>query len=106
MVAAIRDLSVYQQQVIQRRERLAGTAELIILAFAFAASFLLPDGPLTFVLGLMVLVGAAAILLNPRIGLYLLLFCALFLEQWGIVGLDPLTAQLPIYQTLSGYYGF
>ena len=46
-----------------------------------------------------------AICCRPRVGLYLLLFCALFLEQWGIVGLDPLTARLPFYQTLSGSGG-
>jgi hypothetical protein len=106
MVAATRDLSIYQQQKRQRRERLAGTTGLILCAVAFAASLVLPNGPLALALGLVALLFVVAISLNPRVGLYLLLFCAIFLEQWSIVGLDPLTAKLPFYQTLSGSSGF
>jgi hypothetical protein len=102
MVAAARSLSVDQQQKRQRRERLVGTAMLIVCAVAGAVSIMLLTGPLPLVIGLAVLLGAGAILLRPRTGLYLLLFCSIFLEQWGITGLDPWTARLPFYQTLAG----
>ena len=102
MVGATRDLSVRQQQQRQHRERLAGTVGLIVCAAAFAIALVMLTGPLPLVLGLGALVGAVALVRNPRLGLYLLLFCSLFLEQWGIAGLDPVTARLPFYQTLAG----
>lgn len=108
MVAATQDLSVHQQQKRQRRERLAGTAALIVCSAAFAISLMLLPAvaePLPLALGLAALLLAAAISFRPRLGLYLLLFNAIFLEQWGIVGLNPLTAQSPFYQTLAGTAG-
>lgn len=106
MIEATGNLSVQQQQKRQRRERLAGTAGLLVIALVCAIALVLFTGPLPLVLGLGALLLVVAISLRPRIGLYLLLFCALFLEQWGIVGLDPLTARLPFYNTLAGTYGF
>ena len=105
MAVAARNLSVQQQQQRQRRERLAGTAVLIIAAVACGIAIVLLTGPLPLVLGLAALLAAIVISLRPRVGLYLLLFCALFLEQWGIVGLDPLTTKLPFYQTLAASAG-
>src|SRR5215212_3825796 len=106
MLGAARNLSVHQQQRMQRRERLAWIAGLVVAAVACAASLVLLSGPLPLALGLAALLGVAAISLNPRVGLYGLLFCAIVLEQWGIVGLDPVTARLPFYQTLAGSSGF
>jgi hypothetical protein len=106
MVEATQNLSVYQQQKRQRRERLAGSLGLIVCAVAFGITLVLLTGPLPLALGLAALVCVVAIALRPRIGLYLLLFCAIFLEQWAIAGLDPLTARLPFYQTLSGSSNF
>ena len=102
MVYATHGLTVQQQQRRQRLERLAGMAALVACALAGAASFVLLGGPLPVAVGLGVLLLATAIALRPRFGLYLLLFCAIFLEQFGIAGLDPLTTRLPFYQTLSG----
>src|SRR5215210_2105608 len=102
MVAAARNLSVDQQQKRQHRERLADTAVLIVCAVACAVSLVLLTGPLPLAFGLVAFISAVAISLRPRIGLYLLLFCVIFLEQWGIAGLNPLTAQFPFYQTLAG----
>jgi hypothetical protein len=73
------------------------------LAFSFA--LVLFTGPLPLALGLAALLLVVAIALRPRLGLYLLLFCAIFLEQWGITGLDPFSARFPFYQTLAGAYG-
>src|SRR5688500_11423231 len=101
MIAAARNLSVDQHRQRQRRERLAGALALVAGAAAAAVSIVLLTGPVPLVAGSVALLGAGAILLRPRIGLYLLLFCAVFLEQWGITGLDPLTARLPFYQTLA-----
>src|SRR5437762_2491765 len=106
MVDAAQNLSVYQQQKRQRRERLAGAAVLIACAVGFGVALAVLTGPLPLALGLAALVCVVAIALRPRIGLYLLLFCAIFLEQWAIAGLDPLTARLPFYQTLSGSSNF
>lgn len=105
MVGATRQLSVPQQQERQRRERLAGAGGLIVGAVAFATALVLLTGPLPLALGFAVLIGVAAIALRPLIGLYLLLFSAIVLEQWGIAGLDPLTGRLPFYETLSGSSG-
>src|SRR5206468_1730153 len=102
MVEATQNLSVYQQQKRQRRERLAGAVGLIACAVAFGIALVLITGPLPLALGLAALVCVVVIALRPRLGLYLLLFCAIFLEQWAIAGLDPLTSRLPFYQTLSG----
>jgi hypothetical protein len=57
------------------------------------------------VIGLAVALLTLTIALRPRVGLYLLFFCAIFLEQWGIVGLDPVSGRFPFYQTLAGAYG-
>src|SRR6476661_1785831 len=105
MVQAVQNLSVNQQQKRQRQERFIWTALLIgcALAFAFALAFV--TGPLPIAAGLVALLLIVAIAVRPRTGLYLLLFCSLFLEQWGIVGLDPVTARLPFYQTFSGTGG-
>jgi hypothetical protein len=102
MVAATRNLSVHEEQKRQRRERLVGTAALLLCAVVLAAALVLFTGPVPLALGLAALLGAVAIVRNPRTGLYLLLFCAIALEQWGILGLEPLTARLPFYQTLAG----
>src|SRR4051794_37292657 len=102
MVDATRNLSVRQQQQRQHRERLVGTIVLIVCAVACAVSLVMLTGPLPLALGLGALLLASAIVRNPRLGLYLLFFCALFLEQWGITGLDPVTGRLPFYQTLAG----
>ena len=66
---------------------------------------MLVTGPMPLAVGLAALILVVAVFLRPRTGLYLLLFCSLFLEQWGIVGLDPVTARLPFYQTFSGTGG-
>jgi hypothetical protein len=102
MVAATRDLSVDQLQRRQRRERLLGVAALIAAALGFSMALVLFGGPLPLVAVLGALGIAGAIVARPRFGLYLLLFCALFLEQWGIAGIDPVSARLPFYQTLAG----
>jgi hypothetical protein len=106
VVDATHNLSVYGQQKRQRLERLAGAIGLTACTLAFSIALVLLGGPLPLAAGLAVLVCAVAIALRPRTGLYLILFSALFLEQWGIVGLDPLTGRLPFYQTLSGSSGF
>jgi hypothetical protein len=95
-------ISVYQQQQRQRRERLAGAAGLVACAVALGAALVMFADPLPLAVGVGVLACVGTILVRPRIGVYLLLFCALFLEQWGIVGLDPVSARFPFYRTLSG----
>ena len=105
MVGAVQNLSVSQQQKRQRQERSILTAVLILCALACAVSLVLVTGPLPLAVGLVALILVVAIFARPRTGLYLLLFCSLFLEQWGIVGLDPVTARLPFYQTFSGTGG-
>ncbi|MEP6775967.1 MAG: O-antigen ligase family protein, partial [Chloroflexota bacterium] len=105
MVEAAQNLSVNRQQKRQRQERNVWTAVVVLCALAVAISLVLLTGPLPLALGLTALILVVAIFLRPRFGLYLLLFCSLFLEQWGIAGLDPVTARLPFYQTFSGTGG-
>lgn len=106
MVDVVRNLSVHQQLKRQRREQAVGAVGLIVSALVFGIALVLLTGPLPLVLGLAVLLFALSIALKPQVGLYVLLFCAIFLEQWGIVGLDPWTAQFPFYQTLAGSSDF
>jgi hypothetical protein len=106
MVDVTGNLSVHDQLKRQVRERAVLAAGLILCALVCAISLVLLTGPLPLVLGLAALCLVVAISLRPQVGLYLLLFCSLFLEQWGIAGIDTLTARLPFYQTLSGYSGF
>jgi O-Antigen ligase len=106
MVVATRNLSVHEEQTRQQREWLALTVGLIVGALVCAALLMLPNGSLALALGLGALLCVAVIWVDPRIGLYVLLFCVIFLEQWGIVGLDPLTARFPFYQTVAATTGF
>src|SRR5437763_17194737 len=106
MADATPNLSVRLLQKSQHRERLAGTVGLVVCAVAFGVALVLLTGPLPLAIGLAALVCVVSIAFRPRVGLYLLLFCAIFLEQWAIAGLDPLTARLPFYQTLSGSSDF
>jgi hypothetical protein len=90
----------------QRRERLVGTAGLIVCSLAAALALVLFNGPVPLAIAVAALVLVVAVFRNPRLGLYLLFFGAILLEQWSIVGLNPVTAQFFFYQTLSGYSGF
>ena len=105
MVGAAQNLSVHQQQRLQRRERLVWVGGLGVAAAACAAVLVLFPDPLPLALGVAGVLGAAAIALNPRIGLYVLLVSAILLEQWGIAGLDPVTGRFPFYQTLAAALG-
>jgi hypothetical protein len=105
MVGAAQNLSVLQMQKRQRRERIMGATGLLICAAACAIALVLVTGPLPLAIGLVGLVVAVGIFRKPVVGLYLLFFCSIFLEQWGIVGLNPVTANVPFYYTLSGAYG-
>lgn len=105
MVQAVQNLSVNQQQKRQRQERLIWSGLLIACAIACAFALTFVTGPLPIAAGLVALMLVVVIAVRPRTGLYLLLFCSLFLEQWGIVGLDPITARIPFYQTFSGTGG-
>ena len=98
MVDTAQNLSVPLLLKRQRRERLAGAVGLIAGAVACAVLLVLLTGPLPLVVALAAILCVAAILSNARVGLYLLFFCSLALEQWGIVGLDPVTGRLPFYQ--------
>jgi hypothetical protein len=106
MVDTTQNLSVNLLQKRQRRERITWTAGLIACGVVVAILLSVVTGPLPLAIGLAALVCVVAIALNPRLGLYLLFFCAITIEQWGIVGLNPVTAQFFFYQTLSGYSGF
>jgi hypothetical protein len=105
MAVATQNLSVEQLQRGQRRDRLAGVAVLTVFAVAYAIGLFLLTDPLPFAIGLAVLLFVVVLFSNPRIGLYLLFFNALFLEQWGIAGINPVTASSPFYQTLAGTGG-
>lgn len=93
-------------QQSQRRALVAGAAALILCALALggalasAALPVLPIGIAGLCLGA---VAAGFLWRNPIAGLYLLVFAALFIEQFGIAGLSPITTQTRFFETLSGF---
>lgn len=108
MVAIQSHNSVAQRQAQQRLERALGALALVICALvcgALLASGISPTIPLGLALVCGGLALAAVIWSRPIIGLFLLIGIALVIEQWEITGLSPTTAQLYVYQTLSGYSG-
>jgi hypothetical protein len=45
----------------------------------------------------------AVIVRRPELSVYLLLFAALVFDQWPVVGIDPFTQELHVFQTISGF---
>lgn len=108
MLAPAASLSVERQRAQLRVERGLGVTLLLVTALAYG--LLLATGrvvtlPILMAAGCASLLIAAIIIRRPITGLYLLVFAALFVEQWGIVGVDPLAWRLHFYETLSGTYG-
>jgi hypothetical protein len=98
--------SVIDLQQAQRRTRIAATAILLLGTIALSALLVSAEFP---ILGVAITglcfggVVAGTIWRKPIIGLYILLFAALFIEQFGIAGLDPITTQTHFFETLSGF---
>lgn len=98
--------SVAEIALAQRWTRVIGVVALLGCALAFGALLatgmiaIMPVAILALCLGA---VAFGALWRNPVLGLYTALFAALFIEQFGIAGLDPLTAQTHYFETLSGF---
>jgi hypothetical protein len=85
-----------------RRSTLIG-ALAVAIAGLFALVIILTEGDLRFVAPLVLAVLVIAIVEHPVVGVYVLLGAALVLEQYPILGIDPLTAQTRFFQNLSAY---
>jgi hypothetical protein len=108
MLAPAASLTVERQRAHLRVERSLGVTLLLVTTLAYG--LLLATGqvvalPILMAAGCVSLLVTVAIVRRPVTGLYLLVFAALFVEQWGIVGVDPLAWRLHFYETLSGTYG-
>jgi hypothetical protein len=78
-------------------------AIVIVVAFAYSATFLTTEGEPLLVAPLVGALVAIAVLSQPLLGVYLLLGAAVLFEQWEITGLAPLTAQTHFFQNISGF---
>jgi hypothetical protein len=87
----------------------ASRASTVLAACAVGAAALLAivvilsEGDLKIAAPLVVALVAIAIVAHPIVGVYVLLGAALALEQYPILGIDPLTAQTRFFQNLSAY---
>src|SRR5215212_7967434 len=81
-------------QQAQRRTRIAATAILLLGTIALSALLVSAAFPILSVAIAGLCFGgviAGVVWRKPIVGLYVLLFAALFIEQFGIAGLDPIT---------------
>ena len=82
-------------------------AAIVLVTLASASALALGISPLIPLALLTVAGGSVAIGVlwrRPVRIVYLLVLCALVVEQYAIVGLDPVTTHIPFYQTLSGAF--
>src|SRR5213593_1912219 len=78
--------------------RWLAAAAVIATACLFVAAVFVSGGS-----ALVAVLGGIALMVWPRSGLYALFAAALLLEEWGIAGLDPITAETHFFQNVSGY---
>ncbi len=98
--------SVERQRAVQRGVNALGGLLLLLATVAFGgllARPILPAVPLLEIAICAAVIGLGVICRQPVLSVYFLVFTAIFLEQWGITGLAPLTAQTHIFETLSGF---
>lgn len=75
----------------------------IVSAGAYGAAIVASDGqPLLVVVPVAAIV-SAVIFARPVLGMYLILSAGLLFEQWGVEGLDPLTAQTHFFENIAGF---
>ena len=92
-------------QLARRAARLRFGLAICVMgvAGAFGASVFLSEGSPYLVAPFFGILAGIALLVWPRSGLYTLFAAALLLEQWGIAGLNPITAQTHFFENVSGY---
>jgi O-antigen ligase/polysaccharide polymerase Wzy-like membrane protein len=78
-------------------------AAAVCLAAVFAVLVIASEGDLRLVAPLVAVLVVTAIVAHPIVGLFLLFGAALVLEQYPILGIEPLTAQTRFFQNLSAY---
>ncbi|MBA3747477.1 MAG: hypothetical protein H0W96_08315, partial [Solirubrobacterales bacterium] len=76
---------------------------VVAVAAAYGAAIAWTGGhPLFAVVPVCVLL-MAAVFARPIVGIYVAVAAALLFEQWGIVGLDPITAQTHFFDNVSAF---
>ena len=83
--------------------RVAVVLGVMAVTVAYAVAVSITEGSPYFVLPFACALAVLALLVWPRLGLYVLFGAALLLEEWGIAGIEPITGQLHFFQNISGY---
>jgi hypothetical protein len=76
---------------------------VIAIATAYAATLVVTEGEPLFVAPLVGAIVGVAVFGRPVLGVYLLFGASVLLEEFGILGLSPLTAQTHFFQNISGF---
>jgi hypothetical protein len=83
-------------------EGLVRTAGVLLIAGVYGLVLFVAAEPVFVIAPAALLVGAV-ICIRPIIGVYIGLAAAVLFEQWGVQGLDPLTAQTHFFDNIAGY---
>lgn len=81
---------------------LVGTAGVLLIAGVYGLVTVVTAEPLLVIAPIALVVGTI-IFLRPIIGVYIGLTAAVLFEQWGVQGLDPITAQTHFFDNIAGY---
>lgn len=79
------------------------TGLLTVVAGGYGAVIVLTEGQPLLAIAPVALLLCAAVFARPIVGVYAAVAAALLFEQWGIVGLDSLTAQSHFFDNISGF---
>ena len=78
---------------------------VVAVAAAYGAAIAWTGGHPLFAIGPFGVLLTAAVFARPIVGVYAAVAAALLFEQWGIVGLDSITAQTHFFDNISGFTG-
>src|ERR1700682_4959361 len=90
---------------ISARQTSSTAAKVVAIASAgaYGAAIVASDGqPLLVVVPVAAII-STVIFARPVLGMYLILSAGLLFEQWGVEGLDPLTAQSHFFENIAGF---
>ena len=76
---------------------------VVAIAAVYGAAIAWTGGHPLFAIGPLGVLLTAAVVARPIVGIYVAVAAALLFEQWGIVGLDPITAQTHFFDNVSAF---
>jgi hypothetical protein len=86
-----------------RRKTFIVSAVGLALAMVYAIAIVVTEGKALLLAPLVGLLIAVAICARPLVGVYLAFGAAILFEQYGIIGISPITTSLHFFQNLSSY---